>query len=188
MNNADAPQERTGSAQDGRRLRSERSRARILDAVAEALADPDVDLTPAGIAARAGVSVSTIARHFGDREGLVAAMRDRIQTLLLPILSEGPFEGELRARIRELLRRRTAMFEIVAPLYRSRWLRSWLSRRTASRFSPRFSPSRAGATCARSRRSTPSVPRRCWSRVRSRCWSPAASRGERGCLLAREEG
>jgi AcrR family transcriptional regulator len=119
MNNADAPQERTGSAQDGRRLRSERSRARILDAVAEALADPDVDLTPAGIAARAGVSVSTIARHFGDREGLVAAMRDRIQTLLLPILSEGPFEGELRARIRELLRRRTAMFEIVAPLYRS---------------------------------------------------------------------
>lgn len=108
-----------GPVQDGRRLRSERSRARILDAVAEALADPEVDLTPAGIAARAGVSVSTIARHFGDREGLADAVRNRIQAQLLPLLSAGPFEGDLRTRVRELLRRRTAIFELVAPLYLS---------------------------------------------------------------------
>ncbi|MDX1578672.1 MAG: TetR/AcrR family transcriptional regulator [Gemmatimonadota bacterium] len=112
-------QERTRPAMDGRRLRSQRSRERILDAVAEALADPDVDLSPAGVAARAGVSVSTIARHFGDRDGLVAALRDRVRSRLLPLLSAGPFEGGLRTRIHELVRRRTEMFEIVAPLYRA---------------------------------------------------------------------
>lgn len=111
--------EQVSAALDGRRQRAARSRERILDAVAEALADPDVAITPAGIAARAGVSISTIVRHFRNRNGLVSALRDRIRAQVLPILQAGPFEGSLEARVQELVRRRAAIFEVVAPAYRA---------------------------------------------------------------------
>ena len=104
---------------DGRRLRAERNRERILDAVAEALADPDVPITPTGIAARAGVSLSTIVRHFRNRDGLVAALRERMRAQVTPIFRAGPFAGDLEARLEELVRRRIAVFECVAPVYRA---------------------------------------------------------------------
>lgn len=85
--------------------------------MAEALQDPALELSAEGIAARAGVSLSTIFRHFGDLEGLSAAMRARLIARVAPVLA-GPFEGDLRARVRELVRRRLAAFEIVGPLYR----------------------------------------------------------------------
>ena len=77
---------------DGRRLRAERNRERILDAVAEALADPDVPITPTGIAARAGVSLSTIVRHFRNRNGLVAALRERTRAQVTPIFRAEDFQ------------------------------------------------------------------------------------------------
>jgi AcrR family transcriptional regulator len=103
---------------DGRRRRSQRSRERILAAVAQALEDPDIELTAEQVAARSGVSISTIFRHFGDAEGLARAMRQRLQARVLPLYEAGPFEGDVRARVRELLRRRTAIYETIAPLYR----------------------------------------------------------------------
>ncbi|MDJ0851767.1 MAG: TetR/AcrR family transcriptional regulator [Myxococcota bacterium] len=111
--------ERVSVALDGRRLRAEQNRARILDAVAEALADPDVAITPAGIAARAGVSISTLVRHFRNRQGLVSALRERIRAQVVPIVQAGPFEGNVEARVDELVRRRSAIFELVAPVYRA---------------------------------------------------------------------
>ena len=55
---------------DGRRLRSQRSRQRILDALTEALSKPGADASPERVAAEAGVSISTLFRHFKDVEGL----------------------------------------------------------------------------------------------------------------------
>ena len=101
---------------DGRRQRSERSRERILDAVEHALSDPGTVLTPEGIATRAGVSLSSIFRHFGQIEGLATAIRERIAGKVLPYFMAGPFEGNTRTRVRELLRRRSAIYEIVSPL------------------------------------------------------------------------
>ena len=105
-------------ASDGRRQRAARNRERIIDAVAEALGDPEVRLTPASIATRAGLSISTIIRHFRNRAGLIAALRERIGDQVRPILMAGPILGPLEDRVGELVRRRTAIFELVAPAYR----------------------------------------------------------------------
>jgi AcrR family transcriptional regulator len=107
------------AAADGRHQRAARNRERIIDAVAEALADPDVPLTPAGVATRAGVSISTIVRHFRNREGLVAALRERIGDQVRPLVMAGPIVGPLEDRVAELIRRRSAIFELVAPAYRA---------------------------------------------------------------------
>lgn len=105
-------------AVDGRHRRSERSRERILEALAEAFQDPDFELTPEHIASSAGVSVSTLFRHFGDIRGLAAAMRERVDERLLPTFTAGPIEGSRPERVRELLRRRVEIFEFIAPFRR----------------------------------------------------------------------
>jgi AcrR family transcriptional regulator len=104
---------------DGRRRRAERSRERILEAVARALSDPDIVFTPENIAARAGVSISTIFRRFGDMDGLASAMRERIAARVMEHLAAGPFTGDVRSRVGELVRRRAAVYEIVGPLQRA---------------------------------------------------------------------
>ena len=103
---------------DGRRLRSERSRQRILGALRRALADPELEFSPALVAARAGVSMSTVFRHFGDLEGLAAAMRALVLGEIEPILRAG-FDGDRDTRVRELVGRRITVFEKVSPLERA---------------------------------------------------------------------
>jgi AcrR family transcriptional regulator len=70
------------------------------------------------VAARAGVSLSTLFRHFGDLAGLHAAMRARISARVLPILAAGPFTGPRAERVRELVRRRGEIFEMLGPFRR----------------------------------------------------------------------
>ena len=56
----------------------EQTRARILDAVVTLhLERHSADISLADMAAAAGVSVQTVLRHFGTRDGLVEAARDR---------------------------------------------------------------------------------------------------------------
>ncbi len=105
--------------QDGRRQRSLRSRERILEAIAKAISDPSVEITPEQIAAHAGVSMSTVFRHFGDSEGLATAMRERVAAQIVPLLSGEGFEGDTRTRLVEFLRRRAQVYEVVAPLQRA---------------------------------------------------------------------
>lgn len=102
---------------DGRRRRSERSREKILEAVTAAVAEPEIELTAEGIASRAGVSLSTLFRHFGDLEGLSRALRERVGGRARAYFLAGPFAGPVRARVRELIRRRAAVFDLVGPLH-----------------------------------------------------------------------
>jgi len=101
---------------DGRRRRSQRSRERILDAVFAALQNPEIEVTAERVAAEAGLSLSTIFRQFGDMEGLSRAMRERLERKVRPYFLAGPFEGTTQARVRELLRRRSAIFETLSPI------------------------------------------------------------------------
>jgi len=103
---------------DGRRRRSARSRERIVDAVVEALRDADFEVSGEQVAARARVSLSTLFRRFGDLEGLAAAVRERVTGLIEPIVAAGPFTGGIDERVRELVRRRVALFETLAPFQR----------------------------------------------------------------------
>jgi AcrR family transcriptional regulator len=106
-------------AGDGRRRRHQQSHQHILHALAEALCEPDIEVTPEQIAARSGYSISTIFRHFGGRDGLVAAMQELVRSRVREHLDAGLFEGDVRARVGELVRRLAAVFETVAPLLRA---------------------------------------------------------------------
>jgi AcrR family transcriptional regulator len=103
---------------DGRHRRTQRSRERMLDALEKAIREGAGELTGETVAARAGVSLSTLFRHFGDLAGLDAAMRRRVSARVLPIVAAGPIEGPQDARVHELLRRRGEIFEILAPFRR----------------------------------------------------------------------
>jgi AcrR family transcriptional regulator len=103
---------------DGRRRRSVRSRERIIESVIQALREADFEASGEQIATRAGVSISTLFRRFGDLENLAAAVRERVAAMIQPFVDAGPFSGSLDERVRELVRRRTALFETLAPFQR----------------------------------------------------------------------
>jgi AcrR family transcriptional regulator len=100
---------------DGRRLRAERSRARALDAIYAVLRDADLEVTTEQVAARAGVSLSTIRRHFGDLTNLSQAMRERILERVMPLLRLPLPSGSQAERLHELVSRRREIFEVLAP-------------------------------------------------------------------------
>lgn len=57
-----------------REAQAEATRDRILDALVEVLAEGVDSLSIPAVAERAGVSVGTVYRHFGDKAGLVRAL------------------------------------------------------------------------------------------------------------------
>ncbi|MGE3811601.1 MAG: TetR/AcrR family transcriptional regulator [Candidatus Nanopelagicales bacterium] len=62
-----------------RAARAEETRARIVAVAQEQFADPAADITLEGVAAAAGVSVRTVLRAFGTKEGLVLAAIDTMR-------------------------------------------------------------------------------------------------------------
>jgi AcrR family transcriptional regulator len=102
---------------DGRRQRAERNRERLLDAIEAALREADV-FKPESIASRAGLSLSTLFRHFKDLDGLDAAMRERVTARIRPHLADLAFAGDTPDRVRQLVARRAAAFAELAPFQR----------------------------------------------------------------------
>ena len=101
---------------DGRRLRSEASRLRIVEAmialVSEGLAMPPAE----AVAARAGVGLRTVFRLFEDMDGLYRGMQ-AVMTERLGGLLEGPIEAaDWRQAVDILIDRRAEAFEILLPL------------------------------------------------------------------------
>lgn len=76
---------------------------RILDAATELFAElPYGRLTLAAVAARAGVTVQTVIRRYGDKEGLVAAAADRAMAEITRQRGEAPV-GDLPGIVANLL-------------------------------------------------------------------------------------
>ncbi|WP_017667210.1 TetR/AcrR family transcriptional regulator [Sandarakinorhabdus sp. AAP62] len=103
---------------DGRRLRSVASRDRIINAVIE-LVDEDQGIPGAEvIAARAGVGLRSVFRHFGDMDGLYVAVIDRIGRRYTHL--SRPYEAtDWQGQVREAMARRMEMFETVLPYRRA---------------------------------------------------------------------
>ena len=59
---------------DGRRLRSERNKQKIVTAMMELVREGDYDPSVASIAERAGVGLRTVFRHFDDVDTLYREM------------------------------------------------------------------------------------------------------------------
>ena len=101
---------------DGRRLRSEVSRLRIVEAMI-ALVSEGLTMPPAeAVAARAGVGLRTVFRLFEDMDGLYRGMQ-AVMTERLGGLLEGPIEAsDWREAINILIDRRAEAFEMILPL------------------------------------------------------------------------
>src|SRR5450759_3024941 len=110
--NIDAP---TPEQTDGRRQRSEASRERIVRAMLELVGAGQVAPGAEAVAARAGVGLRTVFRHFDNMESLYQQINAVMTAEIRPMV-ERPFSaGDWKAQLGELIDRRIRIFERIMP-------------------------------------------------------------------------
>ncbi len=113
---ANAPEEPSA---DGRRRRSQDSRARIVQAMLDLVREGDVSPSAELVAARADVGLRTVFRHFSDLESLYREMSAVIAAELMALV-ETPFKGATpRERVLELIERRGWAYENIGAFKRA---------------------------------------------------------------------
>jgi AcrR family transcriptional regulator len=104
---------------DGRRLRGQDSRARIVGAMLEIIREGEVAPGAEQVAARAEVGLRTVFRHFQDMDSLYREMSGAIEAVLRDIIDQ-PFRSESwRDQVMELIERRAQAFETIGPYKRA---------------------------------------------------------------------
>jgi AcrR family transcriptional regulator len=106
------------TSRDGRRRRSQDSRQRIVAAMIDLVGEGRITPSAEEVAARAGVGLRTVFRHFNDMESLYAEMTatlaEQYEMWLIPFESVD-WQGQLR----EVVERRTATYEKLLPFKRA---------------------------------------------------------------------
>lgn len=104
---------------DGRRLRTEESRRRVVAALLECVREGDFEPSAEAVAWRAGVGLRTVFRLFTDKEGLFRHMSEAVRARIA-VVAAAPFKGETwRDRLDEMMKRRFLAFEQVMPYRRA---------------------------------------------------------------------
>ncbi len=104
---------------DGRRRRSQDSRARIVSAMLELVHAGDITPGAEQVASRANVGLRTVFRHFSDMESLYAEMAQTIEAEMMKVV-ETPFSGVTwREHLLEMIARRTAVYDRIGPYRRA---------------------------------------------------------------------
>ena len=102
--------------QDGRRKRSDRSRKKIIDAMFDLLRDGDMHPSAVSVAARAGVGLRTVFRHFEDMDTIYDEMAEAVMSAVLPKII-APFEAtDWHGRLDETLEKRADIYETIFPV------------------------------------------------------------------------
>ena len=105
----------TASA-DGRRLRSERNRQQIVEAMIELIEAGNPAPSAARVAEEAEVSLRTVFRHFEDMDTLYREIAREMLIRVRPILQRPFLQRSWQGRLRELLDRRIEAYEILMPV------------------------------------------------------------------------
>jgi len=114
-----APARKPEPATDGRRLRGQDNRARIVAAMLEIIHAGEVSPSAEQVAQRADVGLRTVFRHFQDMDSLYREMSVVIAAELREVAGR-PFRSEdWRERVVELIERRGWAFEKVGPFLRA---------------------------------------------------------------------
>ena len=104
---------------DGRRKRSEDSRARIVAAMLELVHAGETVPGAEQVAAHAGVGLRTVFRHFNDMDSLYREMSAAIQGEIAEAISK-PLKGDTwQEKLGDMIARRAAAFEKMAPFQRA---------------------------------------------------------------------
>ena len=112
------------AAVDGRRLRAERNRDAVVDAMLALLREGELRPGARRIADRAGVGLRTVFRHFEDLDVLYAAAVERQSRHIQPLLADPPTDGSLGKRVHALVAQRARLFEEIAPVRRAALLQA----------------------------------------------------------------
>jgi len=113
---------------DGRRQRSERSRAQIIEAMFSLIREGEMSPSAARVAERAEVGLRTVFRHFEDMDSLYVEMAERISSEVMPKIL-APFEArDWGERFFEHIDRRIEIYEHILPVRVSANLRRFQSR------------------------------------------------------------
>jgi AcrR family transcriptional regulator len=104
---------------DGRRQRTVDSRARIVSAMLELTHAGHISVSAELVAERANVGLRTVFRHFNDMDSLYREMSLAIEARLREEVTLGFVSTDWREQVAELIRRRSGMFEKIAPYKRA---------------------------------------------------------------------
>lgn len=105
---------------DGRRMRAQNNRDRIVRAVVELVGRNQLEPTAEAVALEAGVSLRTVFRHFEEMENLYLEIAATIFARAQPVIDK-PFPAGLgwQETLLEILDRRINVFEMIAPYKRA---------------------------------------------------------------------
>ena len=110
---------------DGRRQRTERGRAAVIDAMFDLIVEGHLPPAVDQVARRAGVSIATIFRYFGTLDDLqqetVARFVERFDHLLE---IDRPGEGSATSLVRRFVDSRITLFSTVGLVMHLAWVRS----------------------------------------------------------------
>ena len=112
---------------DGRRRRSERTRAKLVEATIALLEEGVVWPSADQLAERAGVARRSIFRLYGDMESVYFDLAKRQAGIALPVLTAAPPPGSTEERVQALVKLRLGWFEQVAPVRRAAHARRYAS-------------------------------------------------------------
>lgn len=98
---------------DGRRMRSERSRQAIIDAMLRLVEEGVLVPTAQQVSERAGVGIRSVFRHFSDMESLFATADVRIREQYQGLFSGGDRAGSLEERIVHAVEQHALAFEAI---------------------------------------------------------------------------
>ena len=117
--NNDAALDDASYEPDGRRRRSQDSRARIVAAMLELVQAGDVDPGAERVAAHAQVGLRTVFRHFNDMDSLYREMSTAIEGELERVVSPPLLGDTWKERLSDLIGRRAVAFEKIGPYKRA---------------------------------------------------------------------
>ncbi|MBO9696683.1 MAG: TetR/AcrR family transcriptional regulator [Sphingopyxis sp.] len=100
---------------DGRRERGRSSHRRIVEAMMELIVAGDLSPSAARVAEEAGIGLRTVFRHFDDMDALYAEITATITEEVMPVVLAPYPDQPWQDNIRELVGRRTAVFERTLP-------------------------------------------------------------------------
>lgn len=104
---------------DGRRLRAEASRRRIVAALMTLIQKGQTTPTAEAVAEESNVGLRTVFRHFADMEALHREIALEVSARLLPKTAEPFRAADPSGRLVELLDRRALLFEELLPFKRA---------------------------------------------------------------------
>ena len=114
-----SPSDASRVGTDGRRARAERNRDAVVEAILDLLSEGVPDPTADAIAARSGVSVRSVFRHFDDLESLYETAVERHSERIAALFEPPPRSGSVAERIDAVAERRSRLFEEMTPVRRA---------------------------------------------------------------------